>query len=301
MGIFFRATNSRKNHMGPLQINETMVYNISIGHLMNYIMNQEPITLGEKLASVETQSARARFHAFLQKVVRFLIFVILLIIVCGLYLWAFTQGMNSLGYIVAVIVVMAAGIMTYKAYRDRNAKLHKANQDHHTHFLIRNDRHSFMQDLHLDAKTAILDGSNIYHFGRANELDAQVLGMVVDQLRREGFRIVCFFDANIFYTLSDHGAFPSDQRHSVSMLDDIFGLKRKEIYVMPSRIQADKYILETMIHLKNSFAVSNDQFRDYAKHYATIMKGNQWRKSVMISKNEIKLAQHRFKTPLRLN
>lgn len=263
-------------------------------------MIKEPITLGDKLAHVEASVVPSRFRTILQKSVRGLIFVTLLLIVCGVFLWVFEHGMNSLGTVLLVIGAMAVGLWIHKTYKDQGAKLNKTNQNVPIHFLLKNDRHSFMQDLRLDDKTVILDGSNIYHFGRANELDAQVLGMIVDQLRSEGFRIVCFFDANIFHTLSDHGAFTSNKRHSISMLDDIFGLSKKEIYVVPSRVQADRYILETMLHLRNSFAVSNDQFRDYAKKYAPIMKGNQWRKGVTISKNEIKLAQHRFKTPLRL-
>ncbi|OUS36934.1 hypothetical protein A9Q94_07605 [Rhodobacterales bacterium 56_14_T64] len=153
----------------------------------------------------------------------------------------------------------------------------------------------------MDAKTAIFDGSNIYHFGRNNGLDAQPLGLIAHQLRVEGYRIVCFFDANIFYTLNEHGAFPRDQQHLVMMLEDIFGLRTDEIYVVPSGVQADKYVLDSLKHLPISFAVTNDQFRDYAKKYPTVMKGNQWRKGVVISKNEIKLLHYRLQNPIRLN
>ena len=38
-----------------------------------------------------------------------------------------------------------------------------------------------------------------------------------------------------------------------------------------------------------------------ATQYPTVMKGNQWRKGVVISKNEIKLLQHRLQNPIRLN
>jgi hypothetical protein len=125
--------------------------------------------------------------------------------------------------------------------------------------------------------------------------------LIANQLRVEGYRIVCFFDANIFYTLGEHGAFSSNQHHSVEMLEDIFGLMADEIYVVPSGVQADKYVLDSLKHLPISFAVTNDQFRDYAKNYPTVMKGNQWRKGVVISKNEIKLLQHQFQSPVRLN
>ena len=166
------------------------------------------------------------------------------------------------------------------------------------HYLLANDRQGFMCDLRLDAKTAIFDGSNIYHFGHDNGLDAQPLGEIVHQLRTQGYRIVSFFDANIFHTLNEHGAFPSDQRHSLAMLEDIFELRTDEIYVVPSGVQADKYILESLKHLPISFVVTNDRFRDYAKKYPTVIKGNQWRKGVVISKNEIKLLQHRLQNPI---
>jgi hypothetical protein len=85
------------------------------------------------------------------------------------------------------------------------------------------------------------------------------------------------------------------------MLDDIFGLRRDEIYVVPKGVQADKYVLDSLKHLPISFAVTNDQFRDYAKKYPTVMKDNQWRKGVVVSNGEIKLQQHRFQNPIRLN
>ncbi len=69
------------------------------------------------------------------------------------------------------------------------------------HFLLSNDRQGFMHDLRLDEKTAVFDGSNIYHLGHDNGLDAQPLGEIVELLRSQGYRIVCFFDANIFHTL----------------------------------------------------------------------------------------------------
>ena len=170
-----------------------------------------------------------------------------------------------------------------------------------THSLLANDCQGFMRDLRLDTKTVVFDGSNIYHFGHNNGLDAQPLGLIVHKLRTEGYRIICFFDANIYYTLCKHSAFRSDQQHSLAMLEDIFGLRRDEIYVVPSGVQADKYVLDCLKHLPISFAVTNDQFRDYAKKYPTVMKGNQWRKGVVISKGEIKLQQHRFQNPTRLN
>ncbi len=81
------------------------------------------------------------------------------------------------------------------------------------------------------------------------------------------------------------------------MLEDIFGLKEDEIYVVPSGVQADKYILECLKCLPISFAVTNDKFRDYAHQYPTVMKDNLWRKGVVISGGEIKLLQHRLQEP----
>ena len=54
------------------------------------------------------------------------------------------------------------------------------------HPLLAYDHQGFMRDLRLDQKTVIFDGSNIYHFGHANGVDAQPLGMVAEQLRTEG-------------------------------------------------------------------------------------------------------------------
>ena len=202
-----------------------------------------------------------------------------------------------------MLILLAALIALWAfVYRRRRAFSPRKKAAHpKTHSLLANDRQGFMRKLRLDAKTVIFDGSNIYHFGHDNELDAQLLGALAHQLRAEGYRIVCFFDANIFHRLVEHGAFPSDQRHSMAMLDDIFGLRLDEIYVVPKGVQADKYVLNSLKHLPISFAVTNDQYRDYAKKYPTVMKGNQWRKGVVISKGEIKLLQHRFQSPIRLN
>lgn len=169
-----------------------------------------------------------------------------------------------------------------------------------SHSLLDNDRQGFMSDLRLDEKTAIFDGSNIYHFGHDRGLDAQPLGLLAYQLRNEGYRIVCFFDANICHRLQEHGAFGSDELGTLAMLQDAFGLAENEIYVVPSGVQADQYILNTLKHLPNSFAVTNDQFRDYAKQFKTTMKG-QWRKGVIIQKGEIRLLQHRFEQPIRVD
>ena len=69
--------------------------------------------------------------------------------------------------------------------------------------------------------------------------------------------------------------------------------------MVPSGVQADKYVLSSLKHLPISFAVTNDQFRDYAKTYASVMKGDQWRKGIKVSGNEIKLHKFRFQAPVR--
>lgn len=167
------------------------------------------------------------------------------------------------------------------------------------HSLLANDRQGFMAAMRLDEKTAVFDGSNVYHFGNDHGLDAQPLGMLAHRLRDEGYRIVCFFDANIYHRLHEHGAFPKGTRHSVVLLHDIFGLAPKETYVVPSGVQADLYILNTLKHLPISFAVTNDRFRDYAKQFPDVMKG-QWRKGMQISNGELKLLQHKLAVPIRI-
>jgi len=155
-----------------------------------------------------------------------------------------------------------------------------------------------MADLRLDAKTAVFDGSNIYHFGHDNNWGPMALFGLAQQLRAEGFRIICFFDANIFYTLQGHNVFPSGQRHHLDILMNTFGLHGNEIYVIPGGAQADRFVLNCLRHLPNSFAVTNDQFRDYRKSYGDVLKGTQRRKAVSVSKGQIKLAQHRLKRPV---
>lgn len=45
---------------------------------------------------------------------------------------------------------------------------------------------------------------------------------------------MCFFDANFFYTLNEHGAFGRGQKHALFLLEEILGLAEDEIYVVPS-------------------------------------------------------------------
>jgi len=168
-------------------------------------------------------------------------------------------------------------------------------------FLLRFDQQGFISGLKLSRKTAVFDGSNIYHFGLDRKLGRVPLGALVSALRSEGFRIICFFDANIYFTLRDNGALPKkNQRFSTQLLQRIFELEANEIFVVPKGVQADKFIIETLSHLPKSFAVTNDRFRDYESEYAFLAKDNQWRKGVKVVKGELQLYQHRFKHPLKL-
>jgi len=125
--------------------------------------------------------------------------------------------------------------------------------------------------------------------------------LIARQLRAEGYRIVCFFDANIHFALIEHGDAPSGKRHSIETLQQCFDIERDEIYVVPSGIQADKFILDSLKYLPISFTVTNDRFRDYGKSYATVMKGDQWRKGIVVVRNEIRVQKHRFRSPVYVN
>lgn len=254
-------------------------------------MSYEPLTLGDKLASLEPGNLRSNFGKRLRNALYTALDLSLLTVISAVPMWWFFMH-PDIDRNTILVVWLALIALWYLVYRGHHAAK--------SHYLLANDRQGFMRDLRLDAKTAVFDGSNIYHFGRANGLDAQPLGEIAHQLRDQGYRIVCFFDANIFYTLDEHGAFLSTQRHSPALLEDIFGLRKDEIYVVPSGVQADKYILESLRQLPISFAVTNDRFRDYTNKYATVMRDNHWRKGVVISKGEIKLLHHRLQKPIKL-
>lgn len=268
---------------------------------MDHLTNHAPVTLGDKLAHINAPQNRSNIGFWVQHIVFTLLnFVILTALIATSLWWYFVRPDADKTIMCALVVALFA--FGFFVARQRRAIRPRAKQPPKTlHSLLANDHGDFMRDLRLDEKTAVIDGSNIYHFGRDNDLDAHPLGAIAHQLRVEEYRIICFFDANIFYTLAKHGAFPDDQSHSTTILGDIFGLDRHEIYVVPGGVQADKYILNCLKHLPLSFAVTNDLFRDYKKKFPTVMKGDQWRKGVTLSKGEIKLVKHRFETPIRLN
>jgi hypothetical protein len=166
-------------------------------------------------------------------------------------------------------------------------------------FLISHDKQGFMESLKLSDKTVIFDGNNIYHFGLDNGVGTKALEILVRELRAEGFRIICFFDANIFYTMRDNSVFQNiNKEFSMAILQTIFGLRKSEIYVVPSGVQADDYIIESLSLLPISFVVTNDRYRDYEGEYGFLAKDKQWRKGVTIKGSNLLLHQHKFKQPL---
>lgn len=169
------------------------------------------------------------------------------------------------------------------------------------HFLTYGDRQGFMKNLVLCEKAAIFDGSNIYHFGLDHGVGKKALRALILGLRSDGFRVVCFFDANIYYTLIKGGDYKNgSERFSISILERIFDLRADEIYVVPSGIQADKFIVETLSHLPISFAVTNDRFRDFEANYDFLTKDNSWRKGVKLQAGNLLLYQYNFQHPLAM-
>ena len=173
-----------------------------------------------------------------------------------------------------------------------------ARQDRH--FLIADDVHGFVGNLNLSDKTAVIDGNNIYHFGLHNNVGAQALKAIVQELRRDGLRVVCFFDANIYFTMVENGETKIGGRFSAEMLERVFGLKRDEIYVVPSGVQADRYVIECLTHLPRAFAVTNDRYRDHEAQHAFLATDNNWRKGVKISDGRLMLYRYKFQRPVNI-
>lgn len=257
-------------------------------------------TLGDVLAPSDAMKWQRKFAKFVISVASAMLTITFVIVIFLLALeWYEPRGIAGLDrdmVLVTIGVLCVIWLLVTAALHTVRKRLAYPKP----HPLLAADRQNFMRDLRLDQKAAIFDGSNIYHFGRENGVDAQPLGMLAHALREEGYRIVCFFDANIFFTLTEHGGMTASARHSISVLADLFGLEEDEIYVVPSGVQADGYVLESLKHLPISFAVTNDKFRDYETLYPTVMKGNQWRKGVVFSNGEIKLLQHAFQSELRV-
>lgn len=170
------------------------------------------------------------------------------------------------------------------------------------HSLLSEDQQGFMGSLILTEKTALFDGNNVYHFGLENGIGAQALRKLVGGLRQDGYRIVCFFDANIYFRLRDNGALQNpSQAFSIVLLTEVFGLQPNEVYVVPKGFQADLFIVETLSHLPVSFVVTNDRFRDFERDNPFLAEDKMWRKGFSIKQGQLQLHQYKFKHPLRMN
>lgn len=257
-------------------------------------MSSEPLTLGDVLSAQPDAKPGLPAINGVQKAGVRLLRIALLAGACTLLVW---WQLSRPELDAALVLVPASTLLVVWWLVDRKSRTLSRGRSRKSiqHVLLAHDRQGFMHKLRLDEKTAVFDGNNILHLGLDNGLDAQPLGEIAHRLRSEGYRIVCFFDANIFYTLRDHDAFRDGQRHSTVMLERFFGLSRDEIYVVPSGSQADIYVLECLKYLPVSFAVTNDRYRDYEKHYPTVMKDSLWRKGVVITGDEIRLLQYRFR------
>jgi hypothetical protein len=160
-------------------------------------MKHKPITLGDKLAPIEPKTPDFSYRSSLRSTYYLVMSFTLLIAVCALSLWWFLMRPDVDKYIMLALIGALIVLWAFVYSGLQALKPRKKTTLLQSHSLLINDHHGFMRDLRLDAKTAIFDGSNIYHFGHDNGLDAQPLGMIAHQLRTEGYRIVCFFDANI--------------------------------------------------------------------------------------------------------
>lgn len=238
----------------------------------------KPETLGDKLYEPRGEVPAGR--EFLD---------VLALILGAVFWWIFAS----------FIVAVAASALCRIVLRARTPVRMRQGRWRPPHFLFRGDQQRFMKGLKLSDKTVLFDGSNIYHFGLDNGVGRKALTSLVQELRAEGYRIVCFFDANIYFTLAENAEFQrSRQKFSIEILQKIFGLQRDEIYVVPSGNQADRYVLETLSHMPISFAVTNDRFRDYAARYDFLTKDNDWRKGVSMKDGTLSLYKHKFQTPL---
>jgi len=236
---------------------------------------KEPVTLGEKLQNQSETRLPELFIVF---------FVPAL---WGFAAWWLSQSIVSGIMTLIICAVFLVAILFVKAESD--------------HFLILADRNGFMKSLKLADKTVLFDGSNIYHLGLEHLVGTKPLKTLVQRLREDGYRIICFFDANIYFTLRDNSEFQSHrERFSPAILQRLFGLEANEIYVVPSKNQADLYIVETLSHLPKSFAVTNDRYRDYEPRYEFLLKDHGWRKGVKIKKGTLQLYQYSFKPPLEV-
>ena len=134
-----------------------------------------PITLGDKLM---TNSPTAHIP-WLGRVILTLANIALLTGVTTVPLWLLkTKPEMSLGIVFALLVLLVTWLVVWR-------RLHFASPLHSTsiskgHTLLANDRNGFMSHLRLDAKTAIIDGSNIYHFGHDNDVGTDIIRLLAN-------------------------------------------------------------------------------------------------------------------------
>ena len=236
---------------------------------------KEPITLGDKL---QNQGETRLPELFI---------VIFVPALWGVAAWWLSQSIVS-GVLTLIICALFLIVILF-------------TKEEKEHFLTLVDRNGFMKSLKLADKTVLFDGSNIYHFGLEHGVGTKALNSLVQRLREDGYRIICFFDANIYFTLRDNGEF-QNRRESFSpaILQRLFELNANEIYVVPSRLQADLFIVETLSLLPKSFAVTNDRFRDYAAEFDILAEDPKWRKGVKIQKGVLLLTHYHFKPALKI-
>ena len=253
-----------------------------------------PVTLGEKLA-LEPRKQTIKPPQKPKKPTIGLFRIFLGSFCLGILVWLATGFL-----VVGVVAMILAGLLLFTK-RSRNTSPSSPTTKLSPYLLLHHDQQKFMKDLRLDQKTAVFDGNNIYHFGLDNSMGPTALWSLVNSLRSEGYRIVCFFDANIYFTLRKNSEIKNRrERFSVSILKEVFDLHPQEIYVVPKGKQADSFIIETLLLLPISFVVTNDRFRDSAIMHTYLSKDTGWRKGVEIKNSQLHLFQHKFKRALKI-
>jgi hypothetical protein len=252
-----------------------------------------PVTLGDKLRPHKPRSQRSDQRAHVSRIALIAVILLISAVISFLFWYVF----NTLYPALAVLIISDIDLFIIFVSFIRSKNSTKGGEQ--DHFLTNDDQQGFMSSLRLSDKTAIFDGSNIYHFGLDNGLGRKALQLLIDELRSDGYRLICFFDANIYHTLLEHGEFiKTANRFSITILQRIFGLKENEIYVVPRGNQADKFIIESLTHLPISFAVTNDRFRDYQTEYDFLTKDTNWRKGLKIQQGRLHLYKYKFKRPI---
>ncbi len=213
------------------------------------------------------------------------IFLGLLILVAGAAIWWWTKDLKM---VASVFGGGAVGLGV--VWRHAKPKLP---------LLLQHDQRGIIDGLVLSEKTILIDGNNIYHFGLDHKVGHKALKELAFELIADGFRIVCFFDASIYFTLRENGEFKkSREKFSIKIIQRIFGLNPDEIYVVPSGTQADDFIVEAASHMPKSVTISNDKFRDFKSRYPDLFKDRGWRKGVSIVNGELLLHQYKFDCPV---